>query len=365
MASPIDRPLSSRRSTAIAVETTVQGRTLRGVLPDAVSGRLVGIHGDVVHVVQLHQGGELSYRTHRVQPHSQTTDLIVFGGAILTCGRGSLAHQLSSNLDTLTPVDLAGQSRQLSSCPKRDEDTGDLHLLATAPDGSQAQVVVSSGALTRRSRSIIDPPNRVDDLAIAGDRVLFASRGFIGIGCRDLESRVRWIPTGVDALAFVHADSADDSIVVYAVTPSLERWTLHLELSKVQREVLDPAPQRFARATHLSERAQHLLWTIGDRTVDTYDLVAGRRVHRSFGQRQPGHLAFVTDPARHDADDGGWLVGFVHDESGLTADVVILDADDISRPAIAVVHIPRPIPVDLHTTWIPKTNQQPHQGDRP
>lgn len=362
MSSPIDRPFSSWRSTAIAVETTVQGLTLRGVLPDAVSGRLVGINGDVVHVLHVHEGGEVLYRTHRVQPHSRTTDVMVFGGSILVFGRGSLAHQLSSNLDTLTPVDLAGQSRQLSSCPKRDENTGDLHLLATAPDGSQAQVVVSSGALTRRSRSIIDPPNRVDDLAIAGDHVVFASRGFIGIGSRDLESRVQWIPTGVDAPAFVHAHSTGETVFVYAVTPLLERWTIHLASSNVHRQVLDPAPQRFARATHLSERAQHLLWTIGDRTVDTYDLVAGRRVHRSFGQRQPGDLGFLPDPG---AADGGWLVGFVHHESGLTTDLVILDADDISRPAIAVVHIPRPIPIDLHTTWIPETNQQPHQGDRP
>ncbi len=362
MASPIDRPLSSRRSTAIAVETTVQGRTLRGAVPDAVSGRLLGIHGDVVHVVQLHQGGELSYRTHSVQPHTRTTDVMVFGGAILAFGPGSLAHQLSSNLDTLTPVDLAGQSRRLSSCPKPDEGTGDLHVLAAGSEGSQAHVVVSCGALTRRNRSIIDPPNPVDDLAIAGDHVLFATRGFIGIGSRDLESRVQWIPTGVDAPAFVRADSADDTVVVYAVTPLLERWTLHLTSSKVHREVLDPAPQRFARTTDIGEKVRHLLWTIGDRTADTYDLVAGRRVHRNFGQRQPGDLAFVADPG---AAGGGWLVGFVDHESGLTADLVILDADDISHPAVAVVHIPRPIPVDVHTTWIPETNQQPQQGDRP
>jgi carotenoid cleavage dioxygenase len=65
------------------------------------------------------------------------------------------------------------------------------------------------------------------------------------------------------------------------------------------------------------------------------------------------------------SSDAGWLVGFVHDEPGLAADLVILDAADISRPAVAVAHIPRPVPVDLHTTWIPGTSQQPQQGDTP
>lgn len=363
MASPIDRPLPSRTSTAVAAETTRQGLTVRGALPDAVSGCLLGIHGDVVHLVQLHQGGELSYRTHRVQAHTRTTDVMVFGGSILAFGRGSLAHHFSPDLDVLNPVDLAGQSRRLSSCPKRDEATGDLHLLAAAPDGSQAHVVVSSGALTRRSRSIIDAPNPVDELAIAGDHIVFASRGFIGIGSRDLESRMRWIPTGVDDPAFVHAHSAGATVVVHAVTPSLERWTIHLASSSVHREVLDPAHQRFVRITHVSEMSRQLLWTVGDRAADTYDLLTGRHVHRSFGQRRPGDLVFVADPAR--PSDDGWLVGFVHDEPGLAADLVILDAADISRPAVAVAHIPRPVPVDLHTTWIPGTSQQPQQGDTP
>jgi carotenoid cleavage dioxygenase-like enzyme len=363
MASPIDRQLPPRRGTAVAAETTRPGHRVRGALPDALSGRLLGIHGNAVHLVQLDHGGELSYRTHRVQPHTRTTDVMVFGDSILAFGRGSLAHQFSPDLDVLNPVDLAGQSRRLASCPKRDEATGDLHLLAAAPDGSQAHVVVSSGALTRRSRSIIDPPNPVDELAIAGDHIVFASRGFIGVGARDLESRTRWITTGVDAPAFVHAHFSGATVVVHAVTPSLERWTINLASSSVHREVLDPAHQRFARITHVSELGRQLLWTVGDRAADTYDLITGRHVHRSFGQRRPGDLVFVADPARPSGD--GWLVGFVHDEPGLGADLVILDAADISRPAVAVAHIPRPVPVDLHTTWIPGTSQQPQQGDTP
>jgi carotenoid cleavage dioxygenase-like enzyme len=357
MAPPIDRPLPLWTDSAVTVETTHQG-LVRAGLPDGVSGRLLGVHGDVVHSVQLDHGRELRYRSHRAQPESRTDcaarDIIVFGGAILVFRHGSLAHQLSSNLDTLTPVDLAGQSRPLSACPRRDHINGDLHLLATAPDGSQVHVVVSSGAFTRRNRPINDPPNRIRDVAIAGDHVLFASDGFLGIGSCDLEIGVRWIPTGVEAPALVHAHSTDDTVVAIAVTPSLERWEIRPASLSVHRQVLDPTPQRFGRTHHVHDTARQLLWTIGDRTADTYDLATGRHVHLHFDHGHPGDLVFVADPARsHDAH-GGWLVGFVHDASRRDAELVVLDAADISRPAVAAARVPQPIPGDLHIAWIPE-----------
>ena len=359
MAPPIDRPLPPGRDSAVTVETTHQDFVRAGI-PDVVSGRLLGVNGDVVHSMHLDQGREVRYRSHRVQPESRTdgatTGIIVFGGAILAFRNGSLGHQLSSSLDTLVPVDLAGQSRPLSACPKRDHLNGDLHLLAIAPDGSQVHVVVSSGAFTRRNRPIIDPPNRVRDVAIAGDHVLFASDGFLGIGARDLGVGVRWIPTGVEAPALVHAHSTDDTVVAITVTPSLERWQVHPASLSVHREVLDPAPRRFSRTNHhVHDTARQLLWTIGDRTVDTYDLATGRHVQLHVGHGHPGDLAFVADPARAHDPDGGWLVGFVHDASRHDAELVVLDAADISRPAVAAARVPQPIPVDLHIAWIPES----------
>src|SRR5690606_17946432 len=99
MAPPIDRPLPAWTDGAVTDETTHRslGRTR---LPDAVSGRLLGVHGDVVHSIRLDHGREPRYSSHRLRPETRTdpaaTDIIVFGGAILTFGHGTLAHQLSS-----------------------------------------------------------------------------------------------------------------------------------------------------------------------------------------------------------------------------------------------------------------------------
>ena len=54
-------------------------------------------------------------------------------------------------------------------------------------------------------------------------------------------------------------------------------------------------------------------------------------------------------------EDGGWLVGFVHDDNRNEADLIVLDAAAIDHPPVATVAIPRRIPYGLHGTWIPAT----------
>ena len=164
--------------------------------------------------------------------------------------------------------------------------------------------MVSAGALTRTTRTIAAAPAPVNDLAITRDRVVFVANGFVGVTSRAREANTTWLPTGVDAARLVHAHDVGDTVVVLALTPSLERWTLTPASSlTVAREVLDPAPQHFVATARLA--------------------------------------------------DSGWLVGYVHDESTDRTDVVVRDAADITLPAIATVRIPGRIPRGLHATWIP------------
>lgn len=365
MAPPIDHPLDPPPGGVVEVATAREGVAVRGALPDAMSGWLLGVQRGVVHAVRLDGGRMPVYRSHRLRPATRTpgpaSEIIVFGGSILVLGDGSPTHRLSADLGTLTAVDLAGRSRRLVGRPKRDPDTGDLHLLATAPDGSQEHVVVSSGALMRRSRPIVDPPARVEDLAIAGDRLLLASAGHLGLGSRDLVAPVRWIATGGGAPSLVHARPTDETVVVYTTTPALERWTIDPTSSRMRREVLEPTPRRFARTNHGGGTARPLLWTIGDRAMVAHDLVTGHRSRRRFGRRQPGDFAFVAGPAEPVDSAAGWLVGFVHDASAADAELVVLDAADLSRPAVAAFGIPGPIPADLRTAWIPDSARRSRQ----
>ena len=198
--------------------------------------------------------------------HGTATDIFVFGGSILAFGRGSLAQELSSDLGH-PPRRSRRTVRQLCQRARSDDPTtGDLHLLAVAPDGNQTHVVVSSGALTRRSR--VDP------------RRTERSRGSRDHG---RPRRVR-VATASSASRSRHrvADRLDRDRcrrrrartgrrpgrrhrVVHAVTPSVERWTLNTSLLDLSTaNVLDPTPRRFARTSdHLVDGTPAV--ALGDR----------------------------------------------------------------------------------------------------
>jgi carotenoid cleavage dioxygenase-like enzyme len=350
--------------------------TVCGTVPVGMVGRLLSIGPDctnrhgVVHSIDLHHGRMPRYCGRAIHseavaerpgvpgPDIVAGNIITFGGAILALGNGTLAYEVAPDLTTLRAVDLAGQSRGLAAFPKHDPVTGELHLLAIAATGARAHVVVSAGALTRRSRTIDGGPNGVTDLAITSDRVLFGADGFVGVAPRHNEAPINWIATGTAAPLIVHADDAGERIVALVVTPSLERWTLHPASGTIHRDVLDATPQRSAQLSHRLGQMPQFAWTTGDNTLGKHDLNTAKVTSHTFPpQATPSGFAFVADPARADDTDGGWLVGFVHQRSRDETVLVVLDAADIARPAVVRVRIGRRIPPGLRSTWIPARNQ--------
>jgi carotenoid cleavage dioxygenase-like enzyme len=336
MATRIRPPLSP--SDDCDVDNAVAGLTIVGGFPIGLSGRLLGIgpdaNGDgVIHCIDVRAGGSVSYRRSWVNtdavaqrvgidrspgprndgPDTIADSIILFGGSILAFGHGSLAYELTPSLDTVRRVDLAGQTRGLTGFPKIDAATGDLHLLTVPAAGAQVHVVVSAAAHMRTTRSIGAAPLPVNDLAITADRIVFAANGFVGVTSRAREATITWLPTGADTVRLVRAHDVGDTVVVLALTPSLERWTLAPASSPaVTREVLDPTPQHF---------------------VTTAGLV-----------------------------DGGWLIGFANDAASDRTDVVVRDAADITLAAVATGRISGRIPRNLHGVWMPHPQTVDDEG---
>ncbi len=384
--SPMPRPVESQAvpptPIGLSAETTAVDLDLQGDLPTGLSGCLLaigpgpssdrGVSAGMVHSVRLHAGGAASYRSRWVVtdavarqlgvdpspgprndgPDMIASNIVVFGGSILALGDRSLAYELSPDLDTLRRVDLAGQARSLGSNPRRDPLTGDLHVLAAAPGGAQAHVVVAANALTRTSRTITTAPNQVKELAITRHHVAYVADGFAGVAPRDGGGPITWITTGVDGAYPVQAHDTATAVVVHTLTPALERWTLHATSATVSREVLDPTPRRWALTHDDAAGAPRFLWATGEGTADSYDLLAGLHSHRMFRPGQPCGLAIAADRARSGPTDAGWIVGFIHHPDSRT-DLVVLDAADLARPAIATAPLPRPASQNLHSIWLP------------
>jgi carotenoid cleavage dioxygenase-like enzyme len=328
---------------------------LCGLVPLTLSGRLLGIGQGGVHSVEVHPDRPVTYRNRPARRDADVHHIVAFGGTTLAFGDDLPAFELSPALDTLRPVDLAGQGRPLAPFPKHDPTTGELHVIAGAAGGTQAHVVISAGAMTRRNRPIVDTPSHIHDLALTRDRLVFVSDGFVGVAAREGECRTTWIATGVAAPSPVHAHDAGDTLVLVALTPMLERWTLYPAAGTIQCEVLEPTPRRFAHCgNEVGDGARRLLWTTVNGAIGQHDLVASRHLLANIWPGVPGDLVFAADATRRRDADGGWLVGFVHDASGAT-ELHVIDAADITGPPIATAPIPRPIPHGLRCTWIPST----------
>jgi carotenoid cleavage dioxygenase len=273
---------------------------------------------------------------------------------MLVFGDDSPAYELQPDTDKLRQVDLAGHHRSLAAHPRQDPTTGELHLIVHDIDGRQAHVVVSAGALTRHSRPLIDAPARIRDLALSRDHIVLIADGHVGIARREGEPRTTWVATGIAAAHLVHAHDTNDTVVVVALTPQLERWTLPHEVGSIQHEVLDPTPRRFAHpGNHSGGGAPRYLWTTGNETIGHHDLANECHVHHSLRAGVPGDLVFVADATRDSDADGGWLIGFVHDPAGAGSELYVIDAADIRGPVLTTAPIPRLVPQGLRCTWIP------------
>lgn len=60
---------------------------------------------------------------------------------------------------------------------------------------------------------------------------------------------------------------------------------------------------------------------------------------------------FVADPARMDAEDGGWLLCCAYRSESDSSDLLILDAQDLTH-CVATVSLPRRIPAGFHGAWL-------------
>ncbi|MCU1360625.1 MAG: carotenoid oxygenase [Ilumatobacteraceae bacterium] len=383
-------------------EPPITNLAVRGTLPAGLNGRLLCIgpdhgvaHSDtrigsaaegVVHSIHLSAGRVLSYTSRRVitdavarrlglnpspGPRGEGPDVIadwivVVGGSVLALGNDSLAYELSSDLDTLRRVDLAGQCRGLAATPQRDPITGDLHILANDASEQPVHVVVSARAFTRISRPISGPPTKITALAITRDRVVFVTDGFVGVSALTGHADPGWTATGINAPTLVHAHDAGDAVIVYTLTPRLERWTIHTVPASVHREVLDPTHHHFARTdAHSGGVPPRCLWTTSDNGAHRHDLVTANSDDHIFGPGcRPGDVVFVTDATQTD-DNSGWIIGLVHHEQTMHTDVVVLDAANFAQPAPCTIRIPRSVPRGSRSTWIPDPAINHNEGDRP
>jgi carotenoid cleavage dioxygenase len=85
----------------------------------------------------------------------------------------------------------------------------------------------------------------------------------------------------------------------------------------------------------------------------TGDLTAGTVQAHEFGQHATAGEAVFAPAAPGAAEDDGYVMAFIHNPDRGAADLVLLAAQDFTAEPIARVHLPTPIPLGFHGSWIP------------
>ena len=339
---------------------------------------------------------------------SSNTNVVGFAGRVLSLTEGCYPYELGAELETLARVDFGSSLRYgMTAHPKIDPLTGELHAFSLGWEEPTLLYhrISASGVLAQTEEIDLAAPVSMHDFTFTEHHIVFFDQpavfdlnamtrsGYpyrwqpengarVGLLPRSGHGGdVRWIdaPLGY-SFHSLNAFEADGTLVVelpliphtYAGDQfesgaegflGLQRWTVELSSGRLSVDVLDDVPQEFCRVRDDRIGRRHQFgYTVelGARMpfernrVFKHDFADRTRHHHDFGPgNHPGEFAFVVDPERADAEDGGWLMGFVHHDDAAHTTFAILDAQQLDGPAVAEVVIPRRIPHGFHGSWIP------------
>jgi carotenoid cleavage dioxygenase-like enzyme len=331
------------------------------------------------------------------------TNLVAHHGLVLALVEsGCLPAQLSATLETVRYTDFAGQlPRGFSAHPKIDPVTGEMHVVAYSPLRTWAEYIVVSraGRVVRNQRIELGGRPLLHDIALTPSYVLFfdlpvrlslpdaAARRFpyrwrdgrparIGVLSR-ADGSVRWV--AIDPCFVYHIVNAEESgsgrLTLRALRyarlfddraadplgrpATLWTWSIDLARDYAPAREVDDQPQEMPRSDPRRQGVQHRFYYAtayepngGRNGVRKFDLVSGVGETRQYPAGQVlSESVFVPRAATAD-EDGGWLVHFRYDSDRDASDVVVLDAQDITGPAVAVIRLPVRVPVGAHSAWI-------------
>ncbi len=384
--------------------------------PDQVSGGYHWFTGrGMVHGVRLNEGRAEWYRCRAVAGSGANTNVIGHAGltiAIVESGGRpqDLGYTLEPDGDNVT----IGSG--FSAHPNLDPDTGELHAMcydwANLRDHVRYVVVDADGELSSDLAIPLPGMTMIHDMSLTpGYAVIYdlpVTLSFVALGTGasfpfrwddDHEPRVGLLPrrgTPADIIwssvrpGYVYHpmnawEDPQGRVVIDLVRyermfdedvrgpfgdslPRLDRWTINPASRTVSEEVVDPRPQEFPR-THprVKGKPYRYGYTVavedyGFPTIYKHDLRTGTASTFSLGAgRHGGEPVFVPRPGTGagDAEDDGYLMTFVFDQRSNSSDLIILDAQDLSRPPLAQIRLPVRVPYGFHGNWVPDSVTPP------
>jgi len=400
-----------------AIPADLNGRFLRnGPNPgaDVDAGNYHWFTGrGMVHGVRLNEGRAEWYRSRFVGGSQANTSIIGHGGRTMAIVEsGGLPQDLSYTLDSLGDNTSIGTG--FTAHPKLDPDTGELHAIcydwAELRDHVRYVVVDANGEWADETDIAMNGMPMIHDMSLTSNyAVVFdlpVTLSFMALGTgasfpfrwdAEHEPRIGLLPRGGDGQDIIwcpmtpnyayhpmnaYEDEAGNVVIDICryermfdkdvrgpfgdSLPRLDRWTVDPVARRVREDTIDARAQEFPRChPALNGKPYRYGYCVtvqdyGFPSILKHDLQTGGSTEFSLG---PGcHSAEPVFIPRQGAvaEDDGYLMTYVYDSSKDTSDLIILDAQDLSRPALARVHLPARVPYGFHGNWVSDDQVSPN-----
>jgi len=342
--------------------------------------------------------------------NTANTALVWHSGQLLALYEGGRPHAIAlPNLETIGEHDFHGKlSTPFTAHPKVDPVTGEMmfigysfqppylnygiisptgELLWTVPIELPKAVMMHDFAISENYTIFMDLPLTLDTermkrgepmIAFESDR---PSR--FGILPRHGDnSQIRWFEAPPCYIFHtLNAYEQGDEVILVACRmnytsvlgtvdksqdpdgdiPRLHRWKFNLITGTVHEERLDDIAAEFPRVNETLVGRKTQFGYLSKMSLGAvplfdgvikYDIQNGQSQTHKYGQRRYGSEVVFAPRPHGIAEDDGWLMTFVHDESTETSELLVLDAQQVTHEPIARVLIPQRVPYGFHGTWI-------------
>jgi carotenoid cleavage dioxygenase len=161
-------------------------------------------------------------------------------------------------------------------------------------------------------------------------------------------------------------EGASPTIGFLRLEPALYRWTFDLGTGAVREEQLDDLFAEFPRMDNRvlgrpSRFSYHgRMAPVATMRFDglvKYDTESGARWSYAYPAGWSGGEVAFAPRIGSRAEDDGYLVTFVADETSGASEVYLFDARDIIAGPVARLAVPQRVPTGYHTWWVPRTNE--------
>ena len=405
----------AKETTATALQVTgtipadLNGRFLRngpnpGLDVDADSYHWFTGQG-MVHGVRLNEGRADWYHSRFVGGSRANTSVIGHGGRTMAIVEsGGLPQDLSYTLDSVGENTSIGTG--FTAHPKLDPDTGELHAIcydwADLQDHVRYVVVDANGEwadetdIPMNGMPMIHDMSLTENYAIIFDLPVTLSFMALGTGAsfpfrwdNDHEPRIGLMPRQGEAEDIIwcpispnyayhpmnaYEDAAGNVVIDICryermfdqdtlgpfgdSLPRFDRWTVNPKARTVSEDIIDERAQEFPRChPALNGKPYQYGYCVaveryGFPSIYKHDLRAGTTTEFNVGPgRHSAEPVFIPREGAT-AEDDGYLMTYVYDSTKNVSDLIILDARDLSRPALAQVHLPDRVPYGFHGNWV-------------